>query len=79
MGTGEGVEQIGGTMIIAPSGQIVAECVSFSDEVRVADIDLDMSVRYRKHRFNFAMHREPHLYEPIVRPVPEGWSWAVEV
>lgn len=77
-GTEEGVEQIGGTMIIAPSGQIVAECASLSDEVLIADIDLDMSARYRRHRFNFAMHREPHLYEPIAEPVPEGWPWTVE-
>ena len=37
----EGCDLIGGTCIIAPTGEIVAECKSLSDEVIIAECDLD--------------------------------------
>ncbi|WP_150460861.1 nitrilase-related carbon-nitrogen hydrolase [Nesterenkonia ebinurensis] len=72
-GVEEGVDQIGGSCIIAPNGKIVAQAVSNSDEVIGADIDLDMSARFRKHMFNFTLHRRPELYRAITEPMPEGW------
>lgn len=65
-GVEEGCELIGGSVIIAPSGEIVARCTSLGDEVAVATCDLDMGNAYKKHIFNFALHREPQHYGMIV-------------
>lgn len=75
-GVEEGVDQIGGSAIIAPSGQIVAQAITRGDEIIAADIDLDMSARYRKRMYNLALHRKPELYRAIAEPVPDGWPWA---
>lgn len=61
-GVEEGVDQIGGSAIIAPSGEIVASAVGKGDELVIADIDLDMSARYRKDIFSFTQHRRPEHY-----------------
>ncbi|PRX08950.1 UNVERIFIED_ORG: putative amidohydrolase [Martelella mediterranea] len=62
----EGSNLIGQSMIVAPSGQIVAMAVSTADEVVVAKCDLDMAKLYRKTIFDFARHREPEQYRLIV-------------
>lgn len=62
-----GVEQIGGSSIIAPSGEIVAQAISDGDEVIVAEIDLDMVSRYRRDVFNFSHHRRPEQYGRLVQ------------
>lgn len=72
-GVEEGVDQIGGSCIIAPNGKIVAQAVSKDDEIIGYDMDLDMSARFREHMFNFTFHRRPELYRPISEPMPEGW------
>ena len=77
-GIEEGVEQIGGSAIIAPSGEIVAQATSRGDELITADIDLDMVKRYRRDVFNFAHHRRPEHYEPISAPVDFRWSEGVQ-
>jgi predicted amidohydrolase len=41
-GEEEGVYQIGGSCIIAPTGEIVAQATTDGDEVIVADMDLDL-------------------------------------
>lgn len=68
-GTEEGVSQIGGSAIIAPSGEIVATARTLGDELVTAEIDLDMVTRYRRDVFNFAHHRRPEHYLPIVEPI----------
>ncbi|MBT2588172.1 hypothetical protein J7I86_20375 [Arthrobacter sp. ISL-95] len=68
-GTEEGVSQIGGSAIIAPSGEIVAAAKTLGDELVTAEIDLDMVTRYRRDVFNFSHHRRPEHYLPIVEPV----------
>lgn len=73
-GLEEGVEQIGGSAIIAPSGEIVAQATSRGDELITADIDLDMVKRYRQDVFNFAHHRRPEAYQTISAPVDPHWS-----
>src|SRR5215472_832529 len=40
-GVEEGCEMIGGSAIIAPSGEIVAQCATQGDELAVARLDLD--------------------------------------
>lgn len=65
-GPEEGVTQIGGSCIIAPSGQIVAQAVTRGDELVVADCDLDLCRPYKETIFNFAKHRRPEHYRMIV-------------
>jgi predicted amidohydrolase len=64
-GIEEGVEQIGQSCIIAPSGEIVAQTSTLSDEVIVARCDLDMAVRYKTEIFNFAANRKPQHYRAL--------------
>lgn len=67
-GIEEGVDQIGGSAIIAPSGEIVACAATKGDELVVAEIDLDMASRYRKDIFSFTQHRRPEHYGSISQP-----------
>ena len=74
-GNEEGVEQIGNSIIVAPSGEIVAACTTTSDELAIARCDLDLCASYKNTTFNFARHREPEQYRLIVErkgAVPPG-------
>ncbi|BBK39264.1 N-carbamoyl-D-amino-acid hydrolase [Allostella sp. ATCC 35155] len=66
-GVEEGCMLIGGSAIIAPSGEIVAQAVSRDDELIVARCDLDRTVAYKTSIFNFAAHRRPEAYGPITQ------------
>ena len=75
-GNEEGSKMLGQSVIIAPSGEIVAQAVSLEDEVITFRCDLDLGTRYRDTIFNFAKHREPEAYRLIVErkgaiPPPE--------
>lgn len=78
-GAEDGHPMIGGSAIVAPSGELVAKAYTEDDEVVFADIDLDMGEPYRQSVFNFAAHRRPEHYGLIVErtgrgeplPVPE--------
>ena len=65
-GNEEGVEQIGNSIIVAPSGEIVAACTTTADELAIARCDLDLCNSYKNTTFNFARHREPEQYRMIV-------------
>jgi hypothetical protein len=65
-GCEEGVDQIGGSIIVAPSGEIVAACTTLGDELAIARCDLDLTKSYKNTVFNFARHREPQAYGLIV-------------
>ena len=65
-GTEEGVEQIGGSCIIAPTGEIVAQAIGVADELVVARCDLDLCRPIKDGIFNFARHRRPEAYRMIV-------------
>jgi len=65
-GNEEGVEQIGNSIIVAPSGEIVGACTTTGDELAVARCDLDLTASYKNTIFNFARHREPEQYRMIV-------------
>jgi len=65
-GVEEGVDQIGGSCIIAPSGEVVAECKTCDDELIVFPCDLGLSDRYKREVFNFAANRRPDHYRLIV-------------
>ena len=67
---------VGQSVIVAPSGEIVAQAVSLEDEIINARCDLDLGKRYRETIFDFARHREPASYRLIVErkgaiPPPE--------
>ena len=61
----EGVDHIGGSCVIHPSGTIVAQCTGLGDDVAVAACDLDDTRSYKTTVFDFAAHRQPDLYGPI--------------
>jgi predicted amidohydrolase len=65
-GLEEGSMMIGGSAIIAPSGEIVAQAATLGDELISARIDLDRGRAYRETVFDFARHREPEAYRLIV-------------
>jgi predicted amidohydrolase len=68
-GVEAGVAQIGGTCVIAPSGEIVAQATTDEDEVVTARVDLDACNVYKNTLFNFAAHRRPEHYTAISEPV----------
>ena len=61
-GREEGCDMMGGTLIIAPTGEIVAQGHTLADELVVADCDLDACNHYKNTVFNFAEHRQPDQY-----------------
>src|SRR5579863_9063465 len=65
-GIEEGVDQIGGSCIVAPSGEIAAACTTKGDEIAFARCDLDLCNSYKRTTFNFDLHRQPHAYGLIV-------------
>ena len=67
-GREEGCELIGGSCIIAPTGEIVAQAQTRADELVMAEIDLDRCREIRDNIFNFTLHREPDDYAPICAP-----------
>ncbi|MEZ0303890.1 MAG: N-carbamoyl-D-amino-acid hydrolase [Hyphomicrobiaceae bacterium] len=64
-GVEDGCEMIGGSAIIAPTGQIVAQALTQEDELVVARCDLDLGLSYKRSTFNFALHRQPEQYRLI--------------
>jgi predicted amidohydrolase len=64
-GIEEGVESLAQTMIVAPSGQIVAQALTQADEVIVADCDLDWCSKYTQTLFDFDKYRRPEMYSRI--------------
>jgi predicted amidohydrolase len=71
-GDEDGAHLIGGSAIVAPSGEIVARARTEDDEVVIAEVDLDLSEPYRQSVFDFAAHRRPENYSLIVERVGRG-------
>lgn len=71
-GKEDGFHMIGGSVIVAPSGEIAAQTVSEEDEVIFANIDLALGDTFREHVFNFAKHRRPEHYGLIVERTGAG-------
>jgi predicted amidohydrolase len=66
-GVEEGVDSLAESVIIAPSGQIVAQAETSDDELLVADCDLDWCKHYKDTLFDFDRYRRPEMYEFITR------------
>lgn len=58
----EGCELIGGSCIVAPTGEIQAVAAGLGDELVAAPVDLDRCKEIKQHIFNFALHRQPDTY-----------------
>ncbi|WP_296570533.1 N-carbamoyl-D-amino-acid hydrolase [Phreatobacter sp.] len=65
-GVEEGCEMIGGSSIIAPTGEVIGQALTQEDELVVARCDLDLTRSYKATTFNFDMHRQPDQYRRIV-------------
>ncbi len=68
-GREDGFDLMGGSAIVAPTGQIVAQAQSEEDELVVADCDLDACTFNRETIFNFTAHRRPEHYGRITEQV----------
>ena len=58
----DGCDLMGGSIIVAPSGEIVAQAHTLADELIVYDCDLDEGRFNKTTIFNFAAHRRPEFY-----------------
>ena len=61
-GIEEGVDSLSQSVIIAPSGQIIAQAITTADEVVSATIDLDFCDTYKKTLFDFDYYRMHEHY-----------------
>ena len=68
-GAEDGFAMIGGSAIVAPTGEVVAKAVSEDDEVIAQSCDLELGAYIRRSVFDFARHRRPEYYGPIVEQV----------
>jgi predicted amidohydrolase len=68
----DGFHMIGGSCIVAPTGEIAAQAVTEADEVIFANCDLAVGENFRKHVFNFEKHRRPEHYRLIVERIGVG-------
>jgi predicted amidohydrolase len=64
-GVEEGVDSLGQSMIVAPSGQIVAQAFTTGDELISARCDLDWCQKYTGTLFDFDRYRRPEVYGRI--------------
>ncbi len=64
-GVEEDVASLAESVVIAPSGEIVAQAQTDGDEVVVADCGLDWCVRYKQTLFNFDRYYRPEMYRRI--------------
>jgi predicted amidohydrolase len=61
-GAEDGFGMIGGSAIVAPTGEIAARAVSEDDEIIATTLDLDLGNYLRRTVFNFAKHRRTEHY-----------------
>jgi len=66
-GLEDGQALIGGSCIIAPTGEIAALAVSIDDEVVVHRADLELIATCQRVNFDFALYRRPEEYGLIAR------------
>jgi predicted amidohydrolase len=71
-GAEDGFHMIGGSCIVAPTGEIAAQSVTEDDEVLSFACDLALGDTFRQHVFNFAKHRRPEHYRLIVERTGAG-------
>lgn len=65
-GDEDGSGLIGGSVIVDPNGIVRAQAGTLGDELILAEADLDLCRQGKEKMFNFAAHRRPQWYRPIV-------------
>jgi len=65
-GAEDGFDMIAGSLICAPTGEIVSQALTNEDEVIQYDCDLDLGDYIKTTVFNFEKHRRPEHYRRIV-------------
>ncbi|MGI9586122.1 MAG: N-carbamoyl-D-amino-acid hydrolase [Acidimicrobiia bacterium] len=70
-GIEEGVDSLAQSAIIAPSGQIKAQCITTGDEIAVAAIDLDYCSYYKDTLFDFDRYHQSQHFGIISEPKRE--------
>ena len=65
-GVEEGQAMLADSMIVAPSGEVVAKAATSGDELVLAEIDLDLTRSYKTTIFDFGAHRVPQAYRMLV-------------
>jgi predicted amidohydrolase len=73
-GLEDGQALIGGSCIIAPSGEIAALAVSVDDEVVVHRADLDLIATCQRVNFDYARYRRPSEYGLIAERAGPLWN-----
>lgn len=68
-GNEDGAGLIGGSVIVDPNGMIRAQARTLGDELIYAEADLDLCRQGKEKIFNFAAHRRPQWYRPLVDQV----------
>lgn len=71
-GIEDGQRLMNGSVVISPSGEIVARALSEDDEVVTADLDLEAGNRYRNVIFDFERNRQPQTYGLITSRLDRG-------
>ena len=61
-GAEDGFAMIGGSAIVAPTGEIAAQALSEDDEVIAVNLDLELGEYLRRTVFNFEKHRRTEHY-----------------
>ncbi len=62
----DGFRMFGHSIIVAPSGEIVAKTTSEEDELISFDADLDAAQELKRTMFNYAAHRRPEHYQILI-------------
>ncbi|MEZ0308732.1 MAG: N-carbamoyl-D-amino-acid hydrolase, partial [Ramlibacter sp.] len=71
-GREDGFHMIGNSVIVAPTGEIVARALTEEDEVIATVADMALGEHFRQHVFNFARHRRPEHYRLITERTGAG-------
>jgi predicted amidohydrolase len=61
-GAEDGFHMIGGSAIVAPTGEIAAQALTEDDEVISVNLDLDLGAYLRRTVFAFEKHRRVEHY-----------------
>ena len=62
----DGFRMFGHSLIVAPSGEIVAKTVTEADELISFHADLDLAQNVKQTMFNYAAHRRPEHYQLLI-------------
>lgn len=69
VGDEEGQKFHGGSMIIDPDGEVIAEAGNEEDEILIAEIDLDM-IKETRNIWTFYANRRPETYQEVIASLP---------